>query len=170
MNWFYFHFFTSLAAVFVAYGWVERPGRPQHIIGAQAIFWSAVASEAVRGMSGEIDPSLLYLGIDVIAICILGFVMMTRKAIWAALCVLFHCGMIVISAVYFMGEALSQYVYLTTLGVLYFLSVVSVTTGALASRYSWGEHLDRLFANRLGSWSWSGVGLTRDTYHKTSGQ
>lgn len=170
MNWFYFHFFTSLAAVFVAYGWVKRPGRPQHIIGAQAIFWSCVASEAVRLFSGAIDPAMLYLLIDVAAIGILGYVMMTRKAIWAALCVIFHFGMIVASAAYYMGEALSQYAYLTTLGVLFFLSVVSVTTGALASRYSWGEHLDRLLAHRFGPWSWSGVGVSRDPYYQTAGK
>lgn len=168
MNWAAVHFWS--AVVTLAYTLIDarpRVGR-QHTLGAELLLSTWVASWAARNLMADISPLEAYASIDMVAIIVFATLMKRRRALWAALCVLFHAAMLVLHFAFCLTGQINQGFYLWALGVLFSASVLTVLLATAAGRHEWGVKLDNLVMARFGRWSWSGIIRSRLPSHQST--
>lgn len=157
MNWAAFHLWSAILCL--AYTLIDaRPkvGR-QHTTGAEILLLTWIASWAARHAYETIAPVTANASIDFAAVIAFGVLMFRRRAAWAALCVIFHTGMLFLHLAYFLTGQINQGVYLWTLGVLFSTSVLTVFIATAAGRHEWGERLDHAFMANFRGWNWTGL-------------
>lgn len=157
MNWAAVHFWSAIMVL--AYTLIDaRPkvGR-QHTLGAEILLGTWVASWAARNVLSDTSPLEAYVSIDMMAIIVFSVLMTRRRALWAALCVIFHVAMLVLHFAFYLTGQINQGLYLWTLGVLFSASVLTVILATAAGRHEWGVRLDNFIMARFGRWSWSGL-------------
>ena len=157
MNWAAFHFWAAFATV--AYTLIDaRPkvGR-QHTLGAEILMLTWIASWAARNLVETTAPYLAYAVIDIVAVIVFASIMRRHRAIWAALCVVFHALMLVSHLAFYLTGRIEQGTYLWSLGSLFSASVLTVLIATAAGRHEWGVRLDDYFSSLVRGWSWSGL-------------
>lgn len=166
MNWAAFHFWTAFLLVSYTL-WDARPkiGR-QHTLGAEVLLGTWIASWAARHIFQTDPPYVAYATIDMGAVVIFSTLMMRRRALWAALCVVLHTVMLFLHLAYFVTGQINQGFYLWTLGVLFSASVLTVLIATAAGRHEWGTRLDHVFMAHLRGWTWSGLIRSRPYCHQ----
>jgi len=166
MDFTFFHF--TVAALTIAYTVMDvRPlvGR-QYLFGAEIHLGALCASWVSQRYVGDLYPVLWFSMIDVVAVTIFAVIMLRKKAIWAAACVLLHTVMLVIHPVFFIGRQMNQSNYLWALGILTFLVALTINIGTMAGRHEFGRKWDDFLVPRLRGWSWSGTFAPRLTAYK----
>lgn len=166
MNWAALHFWFALATVVYAL-WNVRPKKgSQHVLGAELLLITWIFSWISRNLLNDISPVQAYSIIDAAAVLLFANIMFTNRAVWAALCVIFHALMLVMHLAYFVTGQVNQSVYLWSLGILFSASVLTVFIATAAGLHDWGERLDHAFMARFRGWTWSGVIRSRLSCHK----
>lgn len=126
-------------------------------MGAEVLLGTWVASWAARHTLNLDAPYVAYATIDMGAVVIFTSLMMRRRAVWAAFCVVLHTAMLFLHLAYFATGQINQGFYLWTLGVLFSSSVLTVFIATAAGRHEWGKRLDYGLMARFWGWTWSGL-------------
>lgn len=132
-----------------------------HVLGAEVIFASLMATWAVRLLSNDPSPIWQYALLDVATGGIYLWIMLHKKAAWAALCVIIYALMGVTHISYVLSGQVNEYRYLQWLDGLFAMALITINTAIFAGRHVWGERMDRTIDGVLSGWTFSGLRVPR---------
>lgn len=132
-----------------------------HVLGAEIIAVSLAATWTIRLMSHDPSPVWQYALLDVATGGAFLWVMLHKKAVWAACCVLIYSMMSVTHASYLLSGQVNEFRYLQWLDGLFALALATINTAIIAGRHAWGESWDRSVYRIRRGWTFTGLRFPR---------
>lgn len=137
-----------------------------HCLGGEIIAASLAATHLLEWAFDMKSPVAAFAILDLITGAVFFWQAMTKRAAWAASCVIIYFLMELAHVSFILADQGNEIAYHKTLDALFGLALLIINLAIFAGRHVWGERMDFAVNRLLGGWTFSGLSLPRVAHHR----